>query len=376
MKTMGILENDEIQDFIDGKDTESFWLHIISTPDTKILGEEVRRKIQSILDKWHKSNPKIYKKRKVTLENIETYEKFKNGESIPTLTQSVRWKHVYLLSDPHWDYWKSERSLDDKIANDKLILDTAKWNGARSVNLIQSAMPYARQDKTTPWKRQSGSFDTIGREFSYFTGSNGYIMNLDLHNPASKSAFQGTNFINFHTWWFIKRCIQDMNKEQWNIVLSGADQWWDKKVSGIAKEYWLQKIIVIKDRDYSKKNSVNTIDIYWDIEWKDILIHDDILDTWGTLCSLLEEMLKKKPKSINIAITHWQFNGEAFEKLEKIIKKSEWVIEKVYITNSINKSNLPEYVEVMHTDDIIANNIFSIFQWLPIKRDNDKNYSS
>jgi len=167
-----------------------------------------------------------------------------------------------------------------------------------------------------------------------------------------------------------------MNKEQWNIVLSGADQWWDKKVSGIAKEYWLQKIIVIKDRDYSKKNSVNTIDIYWDIEWKDILIHDDILDTWWTLCSLLEEMLKKKPKSINIAITHWQFNGEAFEKLEKIIKKSEWIIEKVYITNSINKSNLPEYVEVINTDDIIANNIFSIFQWLPIKRDNDKNYSS
>jgi len=65
MKTMGILENDEIQDFIDGKDTESFWLHIISTPDTKILGEEVRRKIQSILDKWHKSNPKIYKKIKL-----------------------------------------------------------------------------------------------------------------------------------------------------------------------------------------------------------------------------------------------------------------------------------------------------------------------
>jgi phosphoribosylpyrophosphate synthetase len=87
-------------------------------------------------------------------------------------------------------------------------------------------------------------------------------------------------------------------------------------------------------------------------------------------------MLKKKPKSINIAITHWQFNGEAFEKLEKIIKKSEWIIEKVYITNSINKSNLPEYVEVINTDDIIANNIFSIFQWLPIKRDNDKNYSS
>gem|GEM_PF-4741824 len=46
--------------------------------------------------------------------------------------------------------------------HDLLLLNSIRDNGARTVNLVQSCVPYARQDKTTPEKRQSASIDVIG----------------------------------------------------------------------------------------------------------------------------------------------------------------------------------------------------------------------
>jgi hypothetical protein len=63
--------NDDIQDFIDGKDTKPFGLHIITTPDTKILGEKVRDKIQNLLDNGNS-------KEQVTSEHIKSYQQFAN----------------------------------------------------------------------------------------------------------------------------------------------------------------------------------------------------------------------------------------------------------------------------------------------------------
>lgn len=364
-------ELDFLEQVLEGKDIESNWLHFVATPDTIILMRKVQVKVQFLLDKAHERNPSKYQKRVVTSEVIN-YEQFANGESIVTLQESIRGKHVYLFSNPEWDANKESQSLNDKLIHDILALDAIKVNGARSINLVIPSIPYARQDKMTTGKRQSASFDRIWRQLSDITGENGYIMTIDLHNPASKSALQATNFINFYTGWFIKRVIDKIGLK--GIILSTADQWWDKKISWIAWELWMDYKIVLKARNYTEKNTVDKITVPDDIQWKNILIHDDILDSGGTLVKLLEEMLKKKPKSIRIAITHGLFTKDAEQKLANIIIASQWVIKKIYITNSINKTKLPEWVEVIDCSDIFANNIASVFMGLPIERNNDKSY--
>jgi len=45
--------------------------------------------------------------------------------------------------------------------HDLLLLASIRDNGAASTNLVQACIPYARQDKTTPEKRQSASIDVI-----------------------------------------------------------------------------------------------------------------------------------------------------------------------------------------------------------------------
>ncbi len=370
-----------LQSFVNGEETNTFWLHLIGTADTESLVKATMAQIQWILDKWRENSSDIARNEKVTMEIIPEYESFECWESISTLTKSVRWKHVYLFSDPSGDYESKDLSvrkndLDRKLMHDLLLLNSIRDNGARTVNLVQSCVPYARQDKTTPEKRQSASIDVIGWWIAGITERDGYCITMDIHNPASKSAFKWTNFINLYTGWFVEECMRDVWLTKDNTVLSGADQWWDKTIQAISKQFKLNNITVIKKRDYSIMNSVEEINIYGDVEWKDVFIHDDMLDTWGTMETLIRKMLKKKPKSINVGVTHWMLNGKAIERLTRIREESNWIVQNIYITDSINKENLPDFIKVIETKNILANTITGIYKWLWVDRWDIGDYTS
>ena len=371
------------------KNIETGWLHFIGTPDTKKLIIKVRDRVQYMLDMAHEKNPTAYKKRKVTFQIIPEYKQFANGESIADI-ESVRAKHVYYFSDPHGDAKSidshgniEKRSLNDKLMHDYLAFWALREHGAKSANLVMQCMPYARQDKTSPGKREAASMDRIGKMLSEAVGESGYLLTTDLHNPASKSSFQWSNFINLYSWWVVKEAIKRINKglgnetdDLLNFILAPADQWWYAKTSRIAEELNLKNTIALKTRDYSTKNKVSNIEISGDIKWKDVVIHDDILDSGGTLCTLLEKILEKSPKSVNIVITHGLFNKDAFEKLSNTIINSEGIVKKVYISNSVNKEiDNKDWIDVIDTSNILSNTIVSIFQWLGINRGDNTDYT-
>ena len=395
----------DLSNFISGEDVNTFGLHFICTPDTKVLTEKVRDQCQSLLNLARENADQSARSEQVTLEIIEDYESFACGESISTLQKSVRWKHVYLFSDPSWDFiTKNERErlekiksfwiensmgqellmslqqwiskwLNNKFLHDLLLLASIRDNWASSTNLVQSCVPYARQDKTTPDKRQSASIDIIWEWISNITWYRWYAISMDLHNPASRWAFKKTNFIDLYTWWLIGEVIERTSLKKNNITLSPADEGWLKSIKGIAKVNKLKNIVVIKGRDYSQMNTTEEIDIYGDIEWKDVIIKDDMLDTWWTMATLLREMLKKNPRSINIVITHGMLNWPAKDRLREVKEESNWVIQKLYITDSINKQNLPDFIEVIGTKNILANTITSIYKWLSINRWDNIDYT-
>jgi len=399
-----LVEENQLQNFVNWEKISTWWLHFVWTPDTEELMTNVKNKIQALLTKAHSNAQYPSVKETISSQSIKDYTKFASWESISTLKKSVRWKHVYVFSDPSWDYQNktkienlketiikllenedeeiikelfkllSHSSLNDKFVHDLLLLSAIKTHWAKTTNLVKPCIPYARQDDMTPKKRQPASLEFIWNIISSITWDDGYVMTIDVHNnSAARWNFSKTNFVNFYTWWFIEECIKDIWEE--NIVLSWADQWWDKKIKAIAKEQKLKKIIVVKDRDYSKENTVDETEIYWDVEWKDILIHDDMLDTGWTMCKLLEKMLKKKPKSINIAVTHGMFNWEALKKLEKTIIESNWIVQNIYMTNSINKEWLPDFVKVIDLSNIIANNIVRKYKGLWLERNDNTDYT-
>lgn len=371
-----------IRTLLDGGHVETGGLHFIATPDTDSLMWSVKGKVQTMLNivQWNSGSPRI-----ITSQTFPQYEQFANGESIATLN-SVRWRHVYYFSDPHGNATSinpktglaEPRGLNDRLMHDMLTLGALQENWARTVNLVLLDMPYGRQDKATPGKRQAASLDRVGQWLSEITGTNGYIITTDLHNPASKSSFRGTNFINLYSGWFLMQVVGEEQKAHPDLrpILLPADQGWDKKIGNIAQEYGLKYGMSIKMRDYSTTNSVDSVTVTGDIEWKDVFIHDDILDTGGTLVKLLEEVIAKNPRSISVCITHGLFNGEALAKLSSMLIKHGNIIRWVYVTDSVYRENLKEYewIKRLSNDNIVSNTIFSIYQWLPINRWDAEDY--
>jgi len=73
---------------------------------------------------------------------------------------------------------------------------------------------------------------------------------------------------------------------------------------------------VIKRRSKKENNVVDDIIVVGDITGRDVLIHDDILDTGGTFEILVRKFWELgKPNSVCAVITAGLFNSSAIEKL-------------------------------------------------------------
>ena len=365
----------DLSRFVSWKEVSTFWLQLIWTPDTEKLVLATAEQIQKILNLWMENWYPRARDEVVSTMIFDSYWHFKCWESISSLKKSVRWKHNYLFSDPSGNFKADEYSLNDKLLSDLFLLNSIKDNGARTSNAVVPCMPYARQDKTTPKKRQSASIDLLWDWFSRITWENWYVIDMQLHNPTSKSAFRGTQFIDLYSGWMVEKVISELKLQRTNTILSPADQWWLKTVEAIAKDVEVANIVVIKGRDYTKQNTVDKIEVFWNIEWRDVIIFDDMLDTGWTMAKLLEEMLNKNPKSINVIVSHGMFNGEAYEILSEVIEKSKWVIQNIYISDSINKVNPPDFVKILSMKNLLANTITWIYKWFSVDRGDNKDYA-
>jgi ribose-phosphate pyrophosphokinase len=86
--------------------------------------------------------------------------------------------------------------------------------------------------------------------------------------------------------------------------------------------------IAIVDKRRTGPNVVEVMNVIGDVNGKDCLIIDDIIDTAGSACEAARLLKEKGAKSVNIACSHGVFSYPASERLFK-------VFDKVVVTNSI-----------------------------------------
>ncbi len=288
---------------------------------------------------------------------IVDYSEFANKETYIKLPpELIKNQDVLIISDPNaYNNEDQEISLNDRLFQTFMIIQTAKKFQANSVNVFFTCFPYSRQDNSSNKKWEPDSLQILISFLETLGVSN--VITFDIHNIYTKLAFKDTNFVNIEALDFLQKAYQKMDLQ--NPLLVPTDEWWTKKIKSFAESLELPNIVVDKSRDYSKPNSVNKINVYNDISWKDLIIYDDILDTWWSLCQLIQELNKQKPASVNIAVSHWMFNWTAFEKLNK--EYQNWNFQKIYTTNSIKRENLPKYIETVNIDDIINHKIQQLF---------------
>jgi ribose-phosphate pyrophosphokinase len=325
---------------------------LFSTPDINPLAESIKKRLLATMTQEIKH---------IVLE----YEYFTDGAPKTAIPDSVRGKRVSLILDlfNHIENQNGQKiSINDKYMSMRGFVKTMKDFGAKKINVVLPSFPYARDDKydyngCAEVKKRKANLANLAVSDIINDGVDN-LVTVDLHNDATFNRTTGTKFINLSIGWIFKHVIQSLNLDTKNLLLSGTDAGWKKKIEVISKDLHINHITTLKERDYTSDQKVEKIAVYGNCKGKDIILYDDMIDTWGTIIQAIKEIKKQGAKSINILVTHGMFHGESLTELNKLYE--EKIIDSFFTTDSITHQELPQRCKVISLDILLANALQSL----------------
>lgn len=325
-------------------------LMLVSSPETQEKINAIKEHIESILS-----------------INVETYtmpyDKFADGAYNVEFKEQVSGKNIVVYADCYSDVGNGD--LNSKYMFYRHILDAASRNRATTIDIIYPCFPYSRSDKEEDaWGNDiSKKVPTMATRVVEDAVRHGVsnLITLDVHNQwvFATTKTPSMNITNLYYKWMIDYAMKDLDKENtevWSTDLGGT-----KKIGEFAKVVQLNNYIAYKERDKTKPNSVKELFVekwFSTITGKDIIVYDDMIDTWWTICELIEKLLIMNPRSIKVVSPHWMFNGSALEKLEKYI--TSWKVKEIIVSDSITRESLPERITVLKTHKLFGNALISL----------------
>lgn len=239
--------------------------------------------------------------------------RFPNGELILTIKNKVAGRDCYLLG--------TFAPPDENLLDLLLLGHTLKKEGARKVTALVPYLGYGRQDKNE--KNKSLGLAWMG---NLLTASGvDKIITVDLHNPQSIPLLKIPVVSLKSNELFAAALNQD--KIKFDSILAP-----DEGARGRCEQL-KQALKTTAPLAFCKKTrgpggvSVSGIVGQW--RGPRVLIHDDILDTGGTLIAACQAARQAGAKEIVIAVTHGLFTGEKWRQLWRL------GVKKIYTTNSL-----------------------------------------
>ena len=249
-----------------------------------------------------------------------TVTKFADQEVFVEINENVRGKNIFIIQS-------TSMPANDHLMELLITIDALKRASAQTVTAVIPYFGYARQD------RKVGPRTPISAKLVadiLTTAGIDRLLTLDLH----AGQIQGFFDIPVDNLYAAPVITKDIKKNYQNkdIVVISPDVGGVVRARGIAKRIDGDLAIVDKRRD--KANVSEVMNIIGDINGRDCIIVDDIVDTAGTLCNAAEALIKSGAKSVSAYITHGVLSGPAVER----IKNSK--LNELVITDSIAPTKL------------------------------------
>lgn len=247
----------------------------------------------------------------------ETVTVFSDGEKRIIIPENLRKRDVFIIQP-------TCPPVDTNIMELLLIIDAAKRSSASEISAVIPYFGYSRQDrKDRP--RVPISASIIARLIE-FAGAD-RIVTVDIHSEQ-EPGFVEIPWDNLYASYTL---LPELKKNFGpNLVVASPDKGGVLKASFYAELLDALGIaIVFKERDVTKTNTSEVLDLIGHVEGKDVLLVDDMIDTAGTICNAAGLIKSRGAKSVSAAASHGIFSGPALQKI------TESVLEKVFITDSL-----------------------------------------
>ena len=288
--------------------------------------------------------------------------KFSNTEIKVNICENIRNKDIFIIQGCNYD---QNNSVNDYLMETLLIIDACKRSMANSVNLLMPSYPYARQDKKEE-SREPISAKLVANMLT--TAGITRLIVLDLHASQIQGFFDipvdNIYSINLVLDYLERNLFKelDASERQDKYIVVSPDAGATKRSLKFAKRMFLNTVIMHKQRNYEKMNTVDKTIVIGDthlLQVKVAIICDDMCDTGGTLLKVIDNLNNYHIKGVIIIVTHGIFSNNALDRLNNCES-----ILKIITSDSINQdTNLDKYskLEVFTISELMSNTINNIF---------------
>lgn len=240
-------------------------------------------------------------------------EKFADGEFEVGFEESIRGAQVYLVQST----FPSCENLMELL----LMVDAAKRASAESIIAVVPYFGWARQDRKDK-PRVSIAAKLVADMMT--TAGIKRLITMDLHADQIQGFFNVPVDHLYASSVFIPY-IQSLNLE--DLVIATPDVGGAKRANSYAK--YLDVPLVLCHKQRAKANVVAKMTVIGEVEGKNVILVDDMVDTAGTITKAADLMMANGAKSVRALCTHAIMSEPATQRVE------DCALVEMIFTNSI-----------------------------------------
>jgi len=234
------------------------------------------------------------------------------------------------------------------------MVDAAKRASAKRIVAILPYFGFARQDRKDKPRVAIGA--KLVANLLTAAGVD-RVMTMDLHADQIQGFFEVPVDHLFASSIFLP-FIETLDTS--NLIMAAPDTGGTKRANAYAKYLNVDMAICYKQRKVA--NQIESMTVIGDVEGKEVLLVDDIIDTAGTLTTAADMMMERGAKSVRALCTHAVLSGPAYDRIDKS------TIKELIVTDTIPLKKKSDKIRVLTIADLFADVIHSAINYQSISK--------
>lgn len=227
--------------------------------------------------------------------------RFSDGEIWVKYEENVRGADCFLI--------QSTNAPADNLMELLVMIDAARRASAKRITAVIPYFGYARQDRKDK-PRVAITAKLVANLIT--TAGADRVLTMDLHAPQLQGFF---DIPVDHLYSATVACKYVRKMRIPELVIASPD------VGGIqiARAYArrLHAPLAVLDKRRPRPNVAEVLTAIGEVEGKNVLLVDDIVDTGNTLCEVTKFLIEQRgAKSVSALCTHAVLSGQAIERLQ------------------------------------------------------------
>lgn len=260
------------------------------------------------------------------------FTRFSDGEFQTSFEETVRGCDVFII--------QSTFQPSDNLFELLLMVDAARRASAKNITAVIPYFGFARQDRKDKPRVAIGAKLVANL---LITAGITRIITMDLHADQIQGFFDMPVDHLYASSIFLPY-LQSLNLPR--LTMASPDMGGTKRANAYAKFLNCEMVICYKQR--KKANVIESMTLIGEVEGKDIVLIDDIVDTAGTLTKAADLMMEKGAASVRAVCTHPILSGKAYETIEKS------KITELIVTDTIPLKSSSPKIRVISVADLFA----------------------